>query len=623
MEAIIVERELEISTDGYERYTDFITGLRDTLANHMGEVRDVGGRPVLPRQRHGNQPQRWIYITLRVPNGREAATTTLAIRDDNLYLIGFQNGEGEWYEFGFSGQSKRMLPVPESTFLECDVTYRDMVRDPLTTLKLGLRDALGAVRHLSGHPYTTTDDGSEVRRGLAKLILMICEAARMDPFYQRVISDNGQGIDDQEVKYLRNWGDISVALLRWDNEERWRVESLRISPTRVWNVGPFPWPVHLANIGIRNPDQALYIVRLILHRSIYREPSWSARWRQIIAADRYRRGHGRSGGGPSRGTQPQGPQLPATSIANPPGGGGHGRSHHSEQQQEEDTPPVEEEPDYYEWHARPLVEVFGVRAEGSLPLVGNIAVFDGMRGQIIYDNDDNGAAAAAATQQQQGGGVELVVTGPYTAIPAYGGFTIELDVPDDSDPDGESRLIKDLDWDPYGENSRYDEVASETITAGGKAVEVTYAVLRAAVEAKVEVRLRLPAATPGTPRVYGRIAARSEPMFAEQDGAWSVLFDLGAAAAVPDDDGSGDITLPLARSVVALPVGSWLAIKATLYDLASPIAGAGSDLIFDSLAAGDEGDIKLTPSLAAVKEERRTTNGGVLELTITSPDVVE
>lgn len=46
--------------------------------------------------------------------------TTLAIRDDTLYLIGFQNGMRQWYEFGFSRKSKPVLPEDGCNLQESD-----------------------------------------------------------------------------------------------------------------------------------------------------------------------------------------------------------------------------------------------------------------------------------------------------------------------------------------------------------------------------------------------------------------------------------------------------------------------------------------------------------------------
>lgn len=120
-----------------ETYATFIDQFRRKLAEHDdAERNDVRGHPVLPKQKSGFQPARWFHINLERNNGER---TTLAVRDDNVYLIGFKNQSGRWYEFGYSGnqisptagrreRSMRMLGPPlqngePSTFLECGSNY--------------------------------------------------------------------------------------------------------------------------------------------------------------------------------------------------------------------------------------------------------------------------------------------------------------------------------------------------------------------------------------------------------------------------------------------------------------------------------------------------------------------
>ena len=54
--------------------------------------------PVLPKQQGGKQPERWIHIKLSAKKGGKESTTTLVIRDDNLYVKGFTGKDGKWFE---------------------------------------------------------------------------------------------------------------------------------------------------------------------------------------------------------------------------------------------------------------------------------------------------------------------------------------------------------------------------------------------------------------------------------------------------------------------------------------------------------------------------------------------
>jgi hypothetical protein len=114
MEAAIETIEYDVVE---ENYGEFIEVLRTVLTEYepacdRQSVVDYhhAPHPVLPRQRNPHRPARWILITLLLRD--EGHATTLAIRDDNVYLIGFRNRRGQWYEFGFGrGRSARVLPA--------------------------------------------------------------------------------------------------------------------------------------------------------------------------------------------------------------------------------------------------------------------------------------------------------------------------------------------------------------------------------------------------------------------------------------------------------------------------------------------------------------------------------
>lgn len=217
----------------------------------------------------------------------------------------------------------------------------------------------------------------------------------------------------------------------------------------------------------------------------------------------------------------------------------------------------------------------------------------------------------------QGDDEPLPLTGPYTAISAYGSFTFRVEIggPEAQD-DGE------LDWDCYDEENKYDEPVAGTITTNkcNRKVHVTYAVLSEAVEVNVEVHLLLPpgAASAVSRVIYGEIATRSQS-FNGDERAWSVLFDsmrngveitYGPAGGSGSDSGSM-ASIPLARSVVAMPLGSPLVVKATLYD--APPSQEDASPFFQRQ------DIELT--LGDRTKRFPIQNGGAVQVKITSPDL--
>lgn len=209
----------------------------------------------------------------------------------------------------------------------------------------------------------------------------------------------------------------------------------------------------------------------------------------------------------------------------------------------------------------------------------------------------------------------LLLTGPYAAISAMGSFAIEVEI----NPlvQGETAAdVGELNWDSYNKDNKYDKPITETITTNisGQKVEVIYAVLSDAVEVKVDINLRLPGATAQT-RIYGQIAARSRAFSSSNPHLWSVLFDSkvkGEALTDTDDDGSASmVPLPLARSIIAIPLGLPLEIKATLYDT-PPRQGVNH--LFECQALG------LTLSEPTL--ELPIENGGEVQVKITTHDLL-
>lgn len=208
------------------------------------------------------------------------------------------------------------------------------------------------------------------------------------------------------------------------------------------------------------------------------------------------------------------------------------------------------------------------------------------------------------------------LTGPYRAITAYGSFTIEVEI---TGPEDASTDTGELTWNCYDGQNTYDEPVTGPITTRSGQVEVTYAVLRDAMEANVEVRLLLPEATAES-RVYGRIATRSRAFSGRnKDKAWCVLFDSQSEGVPLIADGSASMPrLPLARSVISLPLGKPLEIDATLYD--EPLSPGGEGVRHPFFQYHEDLEVTVddqtwTRPLTTGKQD------GKIEVRITSPDL--
>jgi hypothetical protein len=202
------------------------------------------------------------------------------------------------------------------------------------------------VRRLSAYKQAPAGGGVDerTRRHLARLIVKVCEAARMIPHFETVLDswDHCTGaIAERQVHLLWNWKRLSHAVLRWD----WWNKYGNGTP-RYTSSHPPAWPPELLapQVDVRNVGQALQVVQLLLN--------WS---------------------GPRALGSSQPPPPPQDTAADGDGGilrhwNDDSTIAHVLGQQ-----------------GQCMLQMFGMRA--GFYMCGIISVFDGMRGQIIYSND--------------------------------------------------------------------------------------------------------------------------------------------------------------------------------------------------------------------------------------------
>lgn len=210
-----------------------------------------------------------------------------------------------------------------------------------------------------------------------------------------------------------------------------------------------------------------------------------------------------------------------------------------------------------DFDGQPLVEVFSVLVHGGEAPTGTVSVFDGKRGQIIYRRTADQPHKPAASSRHRSSG-QLPLTGPYRAVSADGCVAFVLDLEGRcqnkaaASSSSCSSYVPEILLDVYDKNTRYDETITQTITHGDGFVQVKYALLSDAAEAIVEVRLLRPRASG---KLRGTVVARTNV-------GEVVLFDETEATTSIGTQGLA--VVPLARSVVAVPLTSLLAIDVDL-----------------------------------------------------------
>ncbi|VAH86703.1 60 kDa jasmonate-induced protein isoform X1 [Triticum aestivum] len=208
----------------------------------------------------------------------------------------------------------------------------------------------------------------------------------------------------------------------------------------------------------------------------------------------------------------------------------------------------------YSSYGKELVEVLSVRYKGQGDPSCTIIVYDGKRGQIIYTQSGQGDMRVSHEHSNSGtqngsNDRRLLLTGPYRVISMDGCVLIEYNIDDHC----HAKILLDID-DP---STKHDEAVTAelgcTCDNHPKAV-VTYALLSNAVEAIVEVKLHQRRDN----TFYGTIIAYSYL-------GDVVLFETDNEKTLIGSSQEPTI-IPLARSVLAVPLDSSLQIEVDLWN---------------------------------------------------------
>ncbi|KAF6987002.1 hypothetical protein CFC21_022629 [Triticum aestivum] len=524
MESEIVSVDFDLNAvGGYERFIDMF---RDKLARHRQRDEYIAmhgpwlvDHPLLPEQRTP-KPARWMHINLteKDANTGDVRRTTVIVRDDNVFVVGFQNRNRDYFEFGIDNRSTHIIPEPDHLnndqepaklfFLGCDADYPDLVgcKGNLADLDLGKEAMTRAVRTLWAYTNIKGPADTATRKDLARVCVVIAESARMASHFDTVRTGwNTQGsrINLTQVRYVDTWSKMSRALIKCAKEN---LENLRTHP-------------------------AFDVLHLLLN-------SPGAQRKQRKQQDRQEQSPVTpEGGGPSQEQPGSGPRLQP-----PASRGGAGTQQHGRRAGKSVS-------------TRPLVEVYRVKPVGGTT-ISTIVVFDGKRGQIIYKHDEHDESRSQGTSTADHAIYRdsLVLTGPYRAISADGSFVVKVDGILGTDSSSSQFVSADMFWDGYAEDVVYNRVVTTypaiSTNPSHPLASVTYAVWSDAVEATVEVNLLLHHA--GITHVYGEITSLCQTT--ESRVLLFMRKEYEKVELVPSPDGSSMVPLQLGRSVVAVPM---------------------------------------------------------------------
>ena len=211
-------------------YSAFVAAVRKDVIKYCTDRTGID-QPVLPQEKAA--PELWFYTELKT----KTSSITLAIRMDNLYLVGFRTPGGVWWEFGKNGDTHLLDDNPR--WLGFGGRYQDLIGNKgLETVTLGRAEMTSAVGYLAKKTTTTLEEEEQLLQGaaaaadpqadakssLVKLVIMVCEALRFFTVSRKVDEGfkNQQGVNITEMqgKQVQKWDRISKAVFEWADDPK-------------------------------------------------------------------------------------------------------------------------------------------------------------------------------------------------------------------------------------------------------------------------------------------------------------------------------------------------------------------------------------------------------------------
>jgi len=228
-----------------DNYGDFIRIVRqDVIRGYCSNVKNIV-QPVLPPEQE--PPKLWFHVLLHT----QTSSLTLAIRMDNLYLIGFKTQAGVWWEFENDKQPGKHR-IKDAEWLGFKGNYSDLIghQKGLETVELGRAQLTIAVDILATHDAARQH--GVTKSMLLKLVIMLCEGTRFLTVAGTVDKEFGNDtpakITKEEGLQVKEWDNISKAVFKWADDPSWN---------------PCAQYPDMVKAGVKNKDDAARKVALV------------------------------------------------------------------------------------------------------------------------------------------------------------------------------------------------------------------------------------------------------------------------------------------------------------------------------------------------------------------------
>ncbi|XP_073363729.1 60 kDa jasmonate-induced protein-like [Aegilops tauschii subsp. strangulata] len=244
-------------------YTKNYADLKRILVRNQPELRVLTSRALAVRRPNFyDLPARVILCHLNGDLPQDKCVVAFA--DDDISAMGFRNSTGHWHCIGgFRFAGCTVLPFGEN--------YGELLGEGghvnLPLVPLGREAAKEGVRLLASYSYSPGGDLGPAKRGMARFIVMIAEAARFRPISNRLADhwEEETYMLEVEANFCINWGKMSFLLIDWD----------KTTGRTSWGRGHYTAAQELEReTGIKSQGDVLRVLDLLVRpRSGYTVPN--------------------------------------------------------------------------------------------------------------------------------------------------------------------------------------------------------------------------------------------------------------------------------------------------------------------------------------------------------------
>ncbi|KAF0895859.1 hypothetical protein E2562_016587 [Oryza meyeriana var. granulata] len=186
-----------------DAYVQFVEDLRRALSRRSKESvvwedvkkKEKIARPVLEKQTGDDRdPPEWVHVVLK---GKGTVAPTVAIRNDKAYVFAFTNGDGKCFKL--TTKNKEKVPPLSAAALW---NYKKKTLDG------------------DGDGDVVLPEDLDLKKQIAIICVTLSKAARFNSVCSVVkggwdSTTGGAAITDRDVNLLKNWDDLSTAMIGW------------------------------------------------------------------------------------------------------------------------------------------------------------------------------------------------------------------------------------------------------------------------------------------------------------------------------------------------------------------------------------------------------------------------